>query len=100
LPPAFQAARAQFPASLAGLAFVNFQKIDYQALKARWIEEAKKSPERPARKSPNDAPQSMSPQIPDWLLNINPEVFPRHLHYLAGASWKDSKGLHFDEWLE
>jgi len=100
LPPAFQAARAQFPASVAGLAFVNFQKIDYQALKTRWIEEAKKSPERPARKSPNDAPQSTPTQIPDWLLNINPEVFSRHLHYLAGASWKDSKGIHFDEWLE
>jgi len=100
LPPAFQAARAQFPASVTGLAFVNFQKIDYQALKTRWIEEAKKSPERSARKSPNDTPQSASPQIPDWLLNINPEVFPRHLHYLAGASWKDSKGIHFDEWLE
>jgi len=100
LPPAFQAARAQFPASVAGLAFVNFQKIDYQALKTRWIEEAKKSPDRPARKSSNDASQSTPTQIPDWLLNINPEVFPRHLHYLAGASWKDSKGLHFDEWLE
>jgi len=100
LPPAFQTARARFPASVAGLAFVNFQKIDYQALKARWIEEAKKSSERPGRKTPSDTPQSASPQIPDWLLNINPEVFPRHLHYLAGASWKDSKGLHFDEWLE
>jgi hypothetical protein len=100
LPPAFQAARAQFPASLAGLAFVNFQKIDYQAMKTRWIEEAKKSPESAAGKSANDAPQSTSAKIPDWLLNLNPEVFPRHLHYLAGSSWKDSKGIHFDEWLE
>jgi hypothetical protein len=100
LPPAFQAARAQFPASLAGLAFVNFQKIDYQALKTRWIEEAKKSPESATGKSANDAPQSTSAKVPDWLLNLNPEVFPRHLHYLAGSSWKDSKGIHFDEWLE
>jgi len=92
--------RAILIAAVAGLAFVNFQKIDYQALKARWIEEAKKSPERSARKDSSDTPQSTAPQIPDWLLNINPEVFPRHLHYLAGASWKDSKGLHFDEWLE
>ena len=100
LPPAFQAARAQFPASVAGLAFVNFQKIDYQALKTRWIEEAKKSPDRPAGKSENAVPQSTSTKVPDWLLNLSPQVFPRHLHYLAGASWKDSKGIHFDEWLE
>jgi hypothetical protein len=100
LPPVFQTARAQFPANVAGLAFVNFQKIDYQALKTRWIEEAKKSTERPAGKSANALPQSTSSKVPDWLLNLNPEVFPRHLHYLAGASWKDSKGIHFDEWLE
>ena len=100
LPPAFQAARAQFPADVAGLAFVNFEKIDYLALKTRWIEEAKKSPDRPARKSASSAPASGSHQIPDWLLNLNTEVFARHLHYLAGSSWKDSKGVHFDEWLE
>jgi hypothetical protein len=100
LPPQFQAARAQFPASVAGLAFVNFQKIDYQAMKTRWIEAAKKSSEPPAAKSANAVPQSTSAKVPDWLLNLNPEVFPRHLHYLAGASWKDSKGIHFDEWLE
>ena len=98
LPPAFQAARAQFPVDAAGLAFVNFQRIDYQALKTRWIEEAKKSPDRPAKKSANSAPDYN--QVPDWLLNLNTEVFARHLHYLAGSSWKDSKGIHFDEWLE
>jgi hypothetical protein len=99
LPPAFQT-RTQFPANIAGLAFVNFQKIDYQALKTRWIEEAKKSPDRPSGKSENAVPQSTSTKVPDWLLNLNPQVFPRHLHYLAGASWKDTKGIHFDEWLE
>ncbi len=99
LPPAFQSARAQFPATVDGLAFVNFQNIDYPAVKTRWIEEAKKS-SAAAKKAPNATPQSPDAQVPDWLLNMNPEVFPRHLHYLAGASWKDSKGIHFDEWLE
>ncbi len=100
LPPAFQSARAQFPAALSGLAFVNLQKIDYQALKTRWIEEAKKaSAAAPARKGSADAPQP-PPGEAEWLLNIDPQVFVRHLHFLAGASWKDSKGIHFDEWLE
>jgi hypothetical protein len=39
-------------------------------------------------------------KTPDWLTNLNPDVFPRHLHFVAGASWKDSKGIHIDEWLE
>ncbi len=100
LPPTFQSARAQFPAALSALAFVNLQKIDYQALKTRWIEQAKKaSAAAPARKGSADAPQP-PPGEAEWLLNIDPQVFVRHLHFLAGASWKDSKGIHFDEWLE
>ena len=100
LPVAFQSARAQFPAAIGGLAFMDLQKVDYQALKTRWIEQAKKSSPTPNKKSPSPTSQSNAQQVPDWLRNINPEVFPRHLHYLAGASWKDSKGIHFDEWLE
>ena len=102
LPPALQSARAQFPAPLSGLAFVNMQKIDYQALKTRWIEQAKKasaSASASARKSAATATQP-PPGEAEWLLNIDPQVFARHLHFLAGASWKDSKGIHFDEWLE
>src|SRR5258707_13452660 len=57
LPPTFQSARAQFPAALSGLAFVNLQKIDYQALKTRWIEQTKKaSAPAPPRKRSSDAP--------------------------------------------
>jgi len=100
LPPAFQAARAQLPANLNGLTFMNFQKIDYQALKSRWIEQAKNPSAGTAKRGANASPESPTGQVPDWLLSINPEVFPRHLHFLAGASWKDSKGVHFDEWLE
>jgi hypothetical protein len=99
LPPAFQSARAQFPAALSGLAFINLQKVDYQAMKMRWIEEAKKNSTAAARKGSAAAPQP-PPGEAEWLLNIDPQVFVRHLHFLAGASWKDSKGIHFDEWLE
>jgi hypothetical protein len=101
LSTAFQSARGQFPTLVDGLAFMDFQKIDYQALKTRWIEEARKSSSSTRAKNlPDPASQSRSGQVPDWLLNLNTEVFPRHLHYLAGASWKDLKGIHFDEWLE
>jgi hypothetical protein len=99
LPPAFQSARAQFPATLNGLTFMNLQNVDYEALKTRWIEQAKAAATQ-AKKSSNATPQSPDAQVPDWLTNMNPQVFARHLHFLAGASWKDSKGIHFDEWLD
>ena len=97
LPPAFQAARAQFPESLNSISFLNFQKIDWPGLKTRWIDQAQKISEK---KTPSTASKTTSDQAPDWLINLNPGVFPRHLHFIAGASWKDSKGLHIDEWLE
>jgi hypothetical protein len=100
LPAAFLAARAQLPASLNGLTFMNFQKIDYPALKSRWIEQAKHPSTGATKRGANARSESPTGQVPDWLLNINPDVFPRHLHFLAGASWKDPRGVHFDEWIE
>ncbi len=99
LPPAFQAARAQFPAAIDGISFMNFQKIDWPGLKTRWIEEVQKAG-KPTRKAISERQESPANQVPDWLNQVNPDVFPRHLHFLAGASWKDSKGIHLDEWLE
>jgi hypothetical protein len=100
LPAAFQEARAQLPANLNGLTFMNFQKVDYQALKARWIEQSRNPSVGPARRHAAAMPDSPAGKVPEWLLNLNPEVFPRHLHFLAGGSWKDSTGVHFDEWVE
>ncbi len=97
MPPAFQAARAQFPEILNSISFLNFQKIDWPALKTRWIQEASKISEK---KTSAAAQESIVSKTPDWLTNLNPDVFPRHLHFVAGASWKDSKGIHLDEWLE
>lgn len=99
LPPAFQSARAQFPPTINALSFINLQKIDYQAMKARWIEQARKAPSTSTNKSGTTNPQT-PPGEAEWLLKLDPAVFARHLHLLAGASWKDSKGIHFDEWLE
>ena len=97
LPPAFLAARAQFPETLNGVSFLNFQKIDWPGLKTRWIDDARKLSQK---KTSTAAEKSIAFKVPDWLANVNPEVFPRHLHFIAGASWKDSKGIHVDEWLE
>jgi hypothetical protein len=92
-----QAARAGYPEKLDGLNFFDFQKVDWPALKARWVEEAKKASET---RSLAARQQPISAKVPDLLTGINPEVFPRHLHFMSGATWKDAKGIHFDERLE
>jgi hypothetical protein len=91
-PTNIAAARAQFPEKISGFSYIDFQKIDWPALKAKWAAEAKAAT---AKSSPPDSTSNPS----DFLNGIDPTVFSRHLHSLQGASWKDSKGIHFDEWI-
>jgi hypothetical protein len=93
----FKTARATYPEKIDGLNYFDFQKIDWPALKARWIEEAKKVSET---QNATAQQKAAAAKVPSLLTNANPQVFPRHLHYMAGASWKDAKGIHFDQWLE
>jgi hypothetical protein len=93
----FQANRAQFPENLNSMSYLDFQKIDWPGMKERWIEEAKKNPATNAVSPSNSA---VPTAVPDWLSQINPQVFARHLHYSSSVSWKDSKGIHWDQWVE
>jgi hypothetical protein len=93
----FQAARASYPERINGLNYFDFQKIDWPALKARWIEQAKKVSEA---QSATPQQKAVSAKVPSLLTDANPQVFPKHLHFMAGASWKDAQGIHFDQWLE
>src|SRR5260370_29202758 len=95
--PQFQASRAQFPENLNGLSYLDFQRVDWQALKDRWVEEAKKSS---VAKTVNSSKEAVPSTAPDWLAQINPQVFSRHLHYSSSVSWKDAKCIHWDQWVE
>jgi hypothetical protein len=93
----FQTARAGYPDKINGLNYFDFHKMDWAAVKARWIEDARKASESQttsAQQKVNGA------KVPSLLTTVNPQVFPKHLHFMAGASWKDAKGIHFDQWLE
>ncbi|HUE43822.1 MAG TPA: hypothetical protein VMP12_09665 [Candidatus Sulfotelmatobacter sp.] len=92
-----QTARADYPAKINGLYFFDFQKVDWAAAKVRWIEEAKKSAEKPTATAQQKAAAAKVPHI---LADANPQTLQRHLHTMAGASWKDEKGIHFDQWLQ
>ena len=96
LPANLQAAREQFPEKLIGFSYYDLQKVDWPALQQNWRTQRAKA----AADSKNaDAMQKMK-LLNDWLNNLNPAVFPRHLHSMTGGSWKDAKGVHFDEWLD
>jgi hypothetical protein len=92
-----QAARADYPAKINGLYFFDFTKVDWPAAKARWIAEAEKAATKPTATT---AQKAAAAKAPNLLADTNPQVFQRHLHEMAGASWKDEKGIHFDQWLQ
>ena len=97
--PQFQANRSNYPENLTGLSYFDFQKVDWPGVKDRWIAEAKKN----ASKSTGLAQKqdaSVTFKGFGWLEQVDPEVFKRHLHYSTSVSWKDSKGIHWDQWLE
>jgi hypothetical protein len=99
--PKFQAGRSKYPENLTGLSYFDFQKLDWPALKARWVEEAKKSPGgRSTGLAQKPAAPEASAYSMDWLAQVDPQVFARHLHYSTSVSWKDGKGIHWDQWLE
>jgi hypothetical protein len=95
--PQFQANRARYPENLNSLSYLDFQKIDWPELKNRWVQEAKKSPVvKPVSTSTTAGPSTTA----DWLSLVNPQVFARHLHSSSSVSWKDAKGIHWDQWIE
>ena len=100
------AARKQFPDKLNGFSYFDFQKVQWKAMTDKWLEEAKaaaaKAPAANATAANSKAKDAAAAnkKFTDWLANVNPDVFPRHLHLMTGASWKDSTGLHFDEWMD
>jgi hypothetical protein len=93
----FQARRGQYPENLSGLSYFDFQRVDWPAVKDRWIAEVKKSS---MAKTVNSAKDGVPSTVPDWLEQMNLQVVARHLHYSSSVSWKDAKGIHWDQWVE
>jgi hypothetical protein len=94
--PQFQAGRAQFPENVNSVGYFDLQKMNWQAWKERLLADAKKSSTAKSAAATTAPPAA----VPDWYSQINPQVFARHLHYTSSASWKDAKGIHWDQWLQ
>jgi hypothetical protein len=99
VPQNWREVRAQFPEKVNGLSFTDFQKIDWAAAKERWRAENRKAiaSARAHRKPGATAPPNA---VEDTWSTLKPELFSRHLHFSAGASWKDAIGVHFDGWID
>ena len=95
IPPAWQTARGQFPATVNGLSFVDFQKVDWVAAKARWTEESGRSGVKT-----RPGPKTEAGPFANLLKDLDPKIFQSHLHLAASASWKDAQGVHVDGWIE
>ncbi|HYL85119.1 MAG TPA: hypothetical protein VE263_12860 [Candidatus Angelobacter sp.] len=95
--PQFQANRANAPENLTGLSYFDFQKVDWQAVKDHWIQEAKKTS---VAKSATGTNPPAAANSTEWLSQINAQIVSRHLHTSWSVSWKDAKGVHWDQWVE
>jgi hypothetical protein len=85
----FLQARARFPEKINGISYYDFTRVDWVAVRDFWIGKLRES-----AKKPEDAARLELLRLLNW------EVFSRHLRTAAGASWKDARGLRFDEWIE
>jgi hypothetical protein len=98
IPQNWREVRAQFPEKVNGLSFTDFQKIDWAAAKERWKAENRKAgASAHAHRTASATPPHNA--FEDVLSQLKPELFMRHLHFSAGASWKDATGVHFDGWI-
>lgn len=96
--PQFASGRQQFPEKLIGMSYFDFQKVDWAAARDRWVADSRKSS---VVKSMNSSGQSPAvANANELLMQMNPQVISRHLHRSLSVSWKDSKGIHWDQWVE
>ena len=96
LPANLTAARAKFPEKLIGFSYYDLQKLDWPAVQQSWKTQMTKA----VADSKSADAAGKTKMLNDRMSNLNPNVFPRHLHSMTGASWKDASGVHFDEWLD
>ena len=69
----FQTARGVYPEKINGLNYFDFQRIDWPALKARWVEEARKVS---GTQNATAQQKAAAARVPSLLTDANPQVFP------------------------
>lgn len=95
-PPQFPPHELSSPRELLASPILIFAKSIGPALKAKWIAESQKA----IKTAKTTDAEKQAEKFSDWLTHFNPEVLPRHLHTMVGATWKDSADFHIDQWLD
>ncbi len=84
----FRAARAELPAQLSTLTYVDFARIPWTSLFQHVTATSAKE-----KKSPQTN-QAMT-DFESWAKSDAATVLARHLHWLVTGSWKDPSGVHW-----
>jgi len=94
--PQFQAGRAQFPEISAPRLF---RLSESRLAGSEGSLDAGCEKERNGQ-NVSTSKEAVPSAAPDWLGQMNLQVVSRHLHYSSSVSWKDAKGIHWDQWVE
>ena len=84
--PGFLKARSRFPERVNGLSYADLSRVNWEAALNRVIQQW-------------TTPKGKTGEA-KFLELIPPGLLKNHLHTVAGASWKDAHGIHFDGWIE
>jgi hypothetical protein len=93
--PTFQKARATLPAKLVSLSYANYANVNWQKLIADFEKNLNDQRQQTARSMNKPAP----PRV-ELLQGFDPATFSRYLHVSIGGTWKDSKGIYFDSYIQ
>jgi hypothetical protein len=92
--PDFQKARAFLPAKLISLNYVNYAHFNWEKLFAQMDETLNAQRQQQAARSGNQ------PTHVDIFEGLDPAILSRYLHVGIGGTWKDSKGIYFDSYVQ
>lgn len=86
--PGFLAARAELPAKLSGLSYLDLQAFDW----TKWLDTMATT--MAANKKDSHAAQRAA-QLRKWADGGGGAVFARYLHLIVAGAWKDGQGIHW-----
>jgi hypothetical protein len=91
--PEFARLRPELPEKLSGFAGADLSHLPWDKMLANFA--AQMAAAAKQSKDPNNPPPNL-----DWLKQLKPGVFSRHLHVSVSGWWKDSNGVYFDSLMD
>ncbi|HVB99475.1 MAG TPA: hypothetical protein VNJ12_09135 [Candidatus Dormibacteraeota bacterium] len=84
----FRAARAELPAQLSGLSYLDMQTFNW----TKWLE---RMAARMAQNQKNPRAAERGAALDQWAKAGGGAVLARHVHLIFSGAWKDGQGVHW-----